>query len=282
MLTSVRLDEKSPSSGALASWRGRLHVLWADPRTKLQLTSSPDGRIFDDPHRFPHSVFSYDNSSSDDSFSDLIVTAPALAAAPDALHLAWTSGDFVPHLFVAGSQDGFAPAKLAERSHSSPAISVSDRGAPVLAWTGTDRHVNVLTLSERRPPIRLKQAKSSFAPALCGHRGSMVLAWTGTDRRVNLLTLSETRLGSHLRLEEARTVCAPAVCSHQGTLVLAWTGTDRRVNLVKVSENRRTSPLRLDQARSLLAPAVCSHHGDLVVAWTGTDSHLNVGFLVTG
>lgn len=282
MLTSVRLDEKSPSSGALASWRGRLHLLWADTRTELRLTSSPDGRAFDDPHRFPHCAFSYDNSSSGDSFSDIIVTAPALAAAPDRLDIAWTSGDFAPHLFVADSRDGFTPAKLAERSYTSPAISVSDRGAPVLAWTGTDRHVNVLTLAERRPPIRLKQAKSSLAPALCGHRGSMVLAWTGTDRRVNLLTLSETRSSSHIRLEEARSVCAPAVCSHQGALVLAWTGTDRRVNLVKISEGRRTPPLRLEPARSVLAPAVCSHQGDLVVAWTGTDSRLNVGFLATG
>lgn len=52
--------------------------------------------------------------------------------------------------------------------------------APVLAWAGRDRRINLLTLSESRAtaPIRLAQAKSGVAPAVCRHRDALVLAWT--------------------------------------------------------------------------------------------------------
>ena len=65
----------------------------------------------------------------------------------------------------------------------------------MLAWAGTDRHVNLAKVTEdslgasirlEQEKIRLEEAKSSHAHAVCSHRGGLVLAWTGTDRRPNL------------------------------------------------------------------------------------------------
>jgi hypothetical protein len=60
----------------------------------------------------------------------------------------------------------------------------------VLAWTGSDRHLNLLTLRRGGAggPLRL-DATSSCSPALCAHRDAVVLAWTGGDARPNLLRL---------------------------------------------------------------------------------------------
>ena len=121
------------------------------------------------------------------------------------------------------------------KSSCAPAVC-SHHGRLILAWTGTDRRVNILTDAQdpSRPPIRLEQAKSSCAPAVCSHHGRLILAWTGTDRRVNILTDAQDPSRPPIRLEQAKSSCAPAVCSHHGNLILAWTGTDRRPNLGRV------------------------------------------------
>lgn len=270
----MRLDEKSPTACALTSWRDRIHLLWVGTDRRLNLTSSSDGRRFAAPHQLPYSTYAYDRSSMDDSFSDVVITAPALAGTPERLHLAWTGDRGALTLLTADGRQFSGPTVFGHRSHQAPAVSSSGRGDPVLAWLDKGGRVNLLTGTTA--PIRISQARSRLAPALCGHRDTQVLAWTGNDRRVNLLTLHERGPGSHLRLDEARTVCAPAVCGHRGGVLLAWTGNDRRVNLLTVVENRVTAPVRLEEARTGHAPAVCSHRGRLTLAWIGTDTHLNV------
>jgi hypothetical protein len=58
----------------------------------------------------------------------------------------------------------------------------------LVAWTGSDRRVNLMTVTENRVTahVRLDEARSVVAPAICSHRGRLVLAWTGTDARVNV------------------------------------------------------------------------------------------------
>jgi hypothetical protein len=54
--------------------------------------------------------------------------------------------------------------------------------------------VNLLTLSGGRAtaPVRLAQAKSVVAPAVCRHRDALVLAWIGTDAHLNVAHLPVT------------------------------------------------------------------------------------------
>jgi hypothetical protein len=127
----------------------------------------------------------------DDSFSDIVITAPAIAGLTERLYLAWTGTDRRINLLVADARAYSAPAVLAQRSAHTPAVSVSGHGAPVLAWTGTDRRINLLTVAGQRPGshLRLEEAKSHLAPAVCSHQGNLVVAWTGTDAHLNLALL---------------------------------------------------------------------------------------------
>jgi hypothetical protein len=54
-----------------------------------------------------------------------------------------------------------------------------------MAWTGTDRRVNLLTLDDEPYPApgapgaaktTLEQARSADPPALCSHQGSLIVA----------------------------------------------------------------------------------------------------------
>jgi hypothetical protein len=236
MQASVRLSEKSRTACAITSWRDRVYLSWAGAGAKLNLASSPDGRELADVQRLPYRSYYYDRSSMDDSFSDIVITSPAIAAVTERLYLAWTGKDRRINLLAATAREYSAPAVHAQRSSCSPSVSVPGHGGPVLAWTGKDRRINLLTLPGRQlgSNLRLEQARTHSAPAVCSHQGNLVLAWTGTDRHINLLTLPGQQLGSNLRLEQARTHSAPAVCSHQGNLVLAWTGTDAHINLASL------------------------------------------------
>jgi hypothetical protein len=191
MQASVRLNEKSHAACALTSWRDRIYLSWAGPGAKLSLASSPDGREFAETRQLPYRSYSYDRSSTNDSFSDIVITAPAIAGVTERLYLAWTGTDRRINLLMADARAYSAPAVLTQRSAHSPAVSGSGHGAPVLAWTGTDRRINLLTVAGQRPGshLRLEEAKSHHAPAVCSHQGNLVAAWTGTDAHLNLAPL---------------------------------------------------------------------------------------------
>lgn len=172
--------------------------------------------------------------------------APSLTTAGDGkLVLAWTGTDRYGHvslLTLAGDADG-TPAPLTgaktrfeeARSNTAPAVC-SHQGGLVLAWRGTDRHINILTAAEdpHGTPVKLEEARSDSAPALCSHQGSLVLAWTGTDQHINILTTAGDPYGTPVKLEEAKSRSAPALCSHQGSLIVAWSGTDHHMNVARL------------------------------------------------
>jgi hypothetical protein len=66
-------------------------------------------------------------------------------------------------------------------------VSWSDRVH--VAWTGIDRHVNLLTLDSDRQGKPVWLAKSSAAPAVCSHDGQLVLGWAGSHARLNVARL---------------------------------------------------------------------------------------------
>ena len=171
--------------------------------------------------------------------------SPSIAASGDGgLMLAWTGTDRHVNLLTLDHEPspepgapGAAKTTLEQARSADPPAVCCHRGSPVLAWTGTDHRVNIVTgaTPSAGPPVRLDGARSAHGPALCSHQGGLVLAWTGTDHHVNILTGAEQPLGTPVRLDEARTMHAPALCSHQGSLIVAWSGTDRRLNLARLS-----------------------------------------------
>lgn len=126
---------------------------------------------------------------------------PALTAAEnDSLVLAWTGTDRHLNLLTLAADPGGPPVPLAgaktrleeARSGSAPVLC-SHRGGLVLAWTGSDRHINILTGAESPygAPVRLEDARSGSAPALCSYQGSLIVAWSGTDHHLNVARLQE-------------------------------------------------------------------------------------------
>jgi hypothetical protein len=262
----------------LTSWQDRLVLGWTGSDLHLNVASSPDGRVFGDKRRLKPR--SYVRVSDGDDWRT-IPLRPAVAGAGGLLHVAWTAPNGKLNLTPVDGAPGRAesPAMVhRQRSASAPALAASGRDDLVLAWTGTDRHVNLLTLAGPRTgaPVWLRDARTDASPAVCRHGDAMVVAWTGGDRRINLMTVSAGGPAQPLRLEQARSPAGPALCSHRGRLVLAWAGGDRRVNLLTVAGDQVGSHIRLDEAKTVAAPAVCSHDGAVVVAWVGTDRRVNV------
>ncbi len=251
MLASVRLDEKSAAACAVATWRDQLYLAWTGTDMHINVASSVDGRGITGKQRLAEVSYKRVTRSSSgtnqSSTTATVALAPALDGSGARLRLAWTGSDGALNVLgnVLGAEhpDYSRPVTLKERTAESPSLTTTESGALAVAWTGTDRHVNLLTVAEdpAGATLRLAGAKSRFdeakshsAPALCSHQGRLILAWTGSDRRINLLTVAEHEPGAPVRLEEARSYGAPALCSHQGRLILAWTGSDRRINLASV------------------------------------------------
>ena len=125
--------------------------------------------------------------------------SPSLTTAGnDNLVLAWTGTDRHVNLLTLAGDSSSMPVPLsgaetrfeeAKSSHG-PALC-SHQGHLVVAWTGTDRHINILTGAEspHGAPARLEEARSGSAPALCSHQGSLIIAWPGTDHHLNVARL---------------------------------------------------------------------------------------------
>lgn len=237
----TRLEEKSNTACAATSSQGQVHLAWTGSDLHLNLASSPDGHTFAGKQRLAHQ--SYQQRRSTDLFDSSktsttwVPLPPALAAYGERLYLAWAGWDRALRVLVAERGAVFPPVAFKERTAASPSVAASEHGL-TLAWTGSDRHVSLRTVTHdwSGPKLRLEGARSGAAPAVCSHRGGVVVAWTGTDRRVNLLTLGDGGPTRPVRLEEARTAVAPAVCSCRGTLMVAWAGSGRRLHVGRVGE----------------------------------------------
>ena len=173
----------------------------------------------------------------------------------DQLYVAWTGTDM--YLNLASSADGralLAKQRLAQRSYKQVTTASSGQNqAPTtttvalppslagsaeqlyLAWTGSNRALNVLAADPQSPagPVILKERSTESPSVTISEHGRPVLAWTGTDRHINLLTADGGWSAAPVRLEGARSNHAPAICSHHGQLILAWAGTDRRLNIAQ-------------------------------------------------
>jgi hypothetical protein len=219
--------------------------------------------------------------------------SPALASMGGLLHVAWTGRDFRLNLAasadlrtlsgkttlpdtswkrVSRSVGGEGPSDT-EAVGMAPALAATASGLQ-LSWTGTDRHVNLMTL-RTDAPARIRFDETSLAPpAVSGLGDDVVVAWTGTDRHLNLLQTRDGRWLPPMRLE-GRTGDAPAVAAVGDQLGVAWAGTDRHLNLLLSRGGRFGSPSVLAE-KSSMVPAICFVGEEAVVAWTGSDRHLNV------
>jgi hypothetical protein len=186
---------------------------------------------------------------------------------------------------------------LDEKSSTSCALAARS-GEVLLAWTGSDYRINILSSADGRVfegkqtlghrSSKTVQTSSSvgtdgfsqtttstepLAPALAvAHRGRF-MAWTGTDGRPNVWG-ADLPGPAHAVLPE-RTGHPPALAPWRDELALAWTGSDRRLNVAWTQGGAFGSPYTFDET-SAHGPALAGVSDELALAWTGTDRRLNV------
>jgi hypothetical protein len=106
----------------------------------------------------------------------------------------------------------------------------------VIAWTGTDHRLNLLTSSDgTHYGNKLTLNETSFArPAVVGGwAGAIAIAWTGTDANHSLNVMFDVRSAhpTKVTLRHENSMMAPSLEQGGGGVLLAWTGTDRNHSL---------------------------------------------------
>jgi len=277
LASSVVLGEKSDAACAVASFSGRVCIAWTGTDTRLNLMSSADGQVFGNKTTLPFRSYrlEHDTDSDGSSTTRTVPLAPALACNEDGDQLVWTGSDRgLNHYSTGTAGTGY----LGEQS-SEPA-AVAARGQELLlAWTGTDRRVN-LRHGEgvHWEPKWTLDEHSSLAPAVCASATELALAWTGTDRHLNVMVTRGGQWGAPVRLEETSSD-PPALCPRGDRFALAWTGTDRRINVLAFGPDGASPAEQLD-ATSSHAPSLCPLGDETTLAaWTGSDRRLNLAIL---
>lgn len=194
--------------------------------------------------------FGHGGSAVEATINQSSADALATAALGSQLALAWRTYQrpkdlIVSRLRLSVSEGGrfLTAVPLRILTRRPPAICAAGNQV-VLAWTRTDRHINVVFSPLGPSPMLLRvDAKSSHAPALSSFGDDVLLAWTGTDGHINLAVIRSQRVYRSLRLKQT-TYCSPAVCSYLGALLLAWTGRNARLNIALLSRNRLEAIMR--------------------------------------
>jgi hypothetical protein len=270
------LEEKSVASCALASLQGRVFLAWTGSDLRVNAMWSADGYRFGGKQTHRHRTYVMRSTGSvgtSSSSTTSVPLGPAIAAGAGGVYLGWTDSN---HRLKVLSLDGNPdPVVVRQRSGVAPALGMLGQ-LVVLAWTGTDRRVNLAygRAGAFGAAVPLP-ATSSLGPAVCGWGNDLAVAWTGTDRRLNVLASHAGAFGHPLTLGETSSG-RPAVCALEDDLVVAWTGSDRRINLLSLRRGYGPSGATRLDATSSHSPAICAHLGGLVLAWTGTDRRLNV------
>jgi hypothetical protein len=214
----------------------------------------------------------------------------AMASWEGRLHLAWTGSD--DHLNVMSSPDGQhfedkrtlphrsfkkrhepGPGSTTKTDSLAPALAVTRAGS-YLAWTGSDRRLNILGPGLHDGAHEVLAEKSWQPPALGVLGDDVVLAWTGGGRRLNVLERQKGAWGQPLCLEY-KGRGSPAICAVGRDIVLAWTGTDRHLNLVYRQNGVWGQPRRLKQ-KTRHVPAICAAGRETVLAWRGARRYLHL------
>jgi hypothetical protein len=177
-----------------------------------------------------------------------------------------------------------SPVRLEETSDYGPALASLD-GRLYLAWTGTDKRLNLISSTDSGVtfgPKVIYPEQSLGARALCALQGDLYWAWTGLDGTLyfgnnkDKFPMNESSPYSPALASLARPL------SLNGRFYLAWSGNDNALNLkVWQSDGTSTNNQRYPETLTAAAPALTVMCDDLYIAWRGADNdQLHVGHVV--
>lgn len=286
VVRTAMFDEHAWSAIAAASFGGRLYLAWAGQDALLRLASSEDGFTYSEPR---HLAFKSEGNVPETTrksrmggHGGLAPMRPGMAPSAKGVDLALRP--FKGHIRVlraTGVSLHWDEIETGQRTAGSPALAPFG-GEVMLAWTGSDGHLNLATsrglgFSE---PSRLDYT-SRVSPALSTFESTIALGWTGTDLHLNVAAGEAARglFSSEWRLEETSQE-GPALCAMGSVTVIAWVGTDDHLNVGLVEEGSVRCSLRLDE-RTFYEPGLVVHAGALLLVWTGIKGEVGVTQLRT-
>jgi hypothetical protein len=283
LVEAASFAERSGASPALASSRGDLVLAWTGKGGRINVRSCVADAL--DEGWGPGTQGSLAGTHLLD-LGAVHATSPALgpclAVTVRGMHLGWRGTDGRVNVARLGLGPGgpVGHVVLSDRSAVAPTLAAGDVGIELwVAWTGTDRHVNVReTRSDGFGVGRRWEHTSAHSPAVASYEDRVVLAWTGTDRHLNVADIRGTHAGRTARLQST-SYYGPALCVLGDEILLAWADTDGRINVQTLSADGRPGASTTFEVSTPHCPALAVHRRKAHLAWTGTDGRLNVARL---
>jgi hypothetical protein len=175
-----------------------------------------------------------------------------------------------------------------ELTRGTPAFANQNNQRLVVAWTGTDSELNIMTSLDgllwdpSSTKFTIPGELASYSPGLAFDTttGTTFISWIGTDGELNIAQSTAANLDSwtnpHVTGEKSDHGVALAFSAPH--LFVAWTGTDKKLNVAS-SINGGSSwdkKVILDE-KSNAKPYLVVHktNNSLALAWQGTDKQLN-------
>ncbi|KNY25574.1 hypothetical protein [Pseudobacteroides cellulosolvens] len=177
---------------------------------------------------------------------------------------------------------------------TSPSIA-SSGNTLFLAWTGTDKRLNTLSMDVSQCNKRIFSVYSkttlyeysNYGPSISFGAATLCLAWTDYNKRINVMTKNvnySTWTNKNVLNEYAK---RSPTCKFKyrlissGNFQLCWTGTDNCLNSVVSLDGLSYTGKKTSDQTSYYAPSVWpliysnNSNYSAYYVWTGTDSQLN-------
>jgi hypothetical protein len=153
----------------------------------------------------------------------------------------------------------------------------------VIAWTGTDHHLNLMTSSDGihySGKITLAETSSARPAVTAGWAGAIAIAWTGTDANHSLNVMYDVRSAhpTKVTLWHESSFTAPALVPSGDGVLLAWSGDDRNHSLnvqsLHVPDLKLGQKTTMWQNHTIASPDLTADlaNNNLILSWAQPSS----------
>lgn len=163
--------------------------------------------------------------------------------------------------------------------------SVFVLGGLVMAWTGTDNHLNTEIYSGDASQVYDKQIygeKSNNGPVVLMNADVPVLAWTGTNSKLNVAQWSGIAIDSPKVTLPWTSPYAPALTVFNGRLIIAFVGSGNALTVADITGilapgfQTPTTTTLSSFVTAGSAPSLCVFGAQLYLAWTDSNRNLQI------
>ncbi|MBK8259213.1 MAG: hypothetical protein IPK82_41970 [Polyangiaceae bacterium] len=210
--------------------------------------------------------------------------APAVAAAPESMHLAWGARQTSGQVTTCRTQDGIVWSEVVSldgHTNVAPALCAAN-GKVVLAWTELDGKIAAAISTNDGesfgPKTLVSNASSDDGPALFFDGGELVLCFASKESGKLVMMRSSGDLAFSGRAElPFASKHTPALARYHGQVWLAWTETDQTSSVSiatsadgKVWDASKTSFATHPRRHSAKGPALLVDGERLTLGWIGS------------